>query len=159
MHKTFESQDVFWRPHTAGGVRAEGMAHRGINTRTLRDRCNEAQPRTTGFRVLKSAALRPQGRCAPRADALGLGCSSSGDHVLGDGSERIQQLRLQPRLHDEQVYVDLRTGEKLKTGLMCWWQNTRDEPRTGNFLSNNREHSCFTWRFSELWTNDTNFVD
>lgn len=35
-----------------------------------------------------------------------------GDHVLGDGSQGVQQLALQPGLHDQQIHVYLGEGEK-----------------------------------------------
>lgn len=34
-----------------------------------------------------------------------------GDHVLGDGSQGVQQLALQPRLHDQQIHVYLGEGK------------------------------------------------
>lgn len=34
-----------------------------------------------------------------------------GDHVLGDGSQGVQQFALQPRLHDQQVHLDLGGGQ------------------------------------------------
>lgn len=33
-----------------------------------------------------------------------------GDHVLGDGSQGVQQLALQPGLHDQQIHVYLGEG-------------------------------------------------
>lgn len=42
---------------------------------------------------------------------FGVGLSEHlGDHVLGDGSQGVQQLALQPRLHDQQVHVYLGGG-------------------------------------------------
>ena len=41
-----------------------------------------------------------------------------GDHVLSDGSQSVQQLSLQPGLHDQQVHVYLREqdGNKFTQG-------------------------------------------
>lgn len=38
---------------------------------------------------------------------LGRGNLPSENHELSDGSEAVEQLRLQPRLHDQQIHVNL----------------------------------------------------
>lgn len=53
-------------------------------------------------------------------EPFGVGLSEHlGDHVLGDGSQGVQQLALQPRLHDQQVHVYLgggRNGNQAERG-------------------------------------------
>lgn len=44
-----------------------------------------------------------------------------GDHVLGDGPQGVQQLALQPGLHDQQIHLRLGEGERGIRPRAAWW--------------------------------------
>lgn len=97
-----------------GGENGGGtVARYGTNTSTPREREADSwgtATNTTKLCRFKSAALFPL-RCTFILTSLAL-CTNEqfqnvfvfkhlGNHILSDGSESVQQLRLQPRLHDQ----------------------------------------------------------
>lgn len=149
------------------------MPHCSINTRNLRERSNEAQPRTTGFRVLKSAAVRPPGvmrRLCPRvSESL-----PTGTNALGSLAPRQAIMYWVMALSAYSSSACSRAS--MMSRFTCIWGEEASKNRsdasvakhsrwaeTVNFLSHNRKYwqkcgrsSCLTWRFSELGTNYTN---
>lgn len=65
---------------------------------------------------------------SPRREDAARPCHSTasrclGDHVLGDGLQRVQQLCLHPGFQDEQVHVDLREKEEsFQAAVVCCGQ-------------------------------------